>query len=89
MTKPSKKALSELIQWCDKHKFPIVGAIEINGQLVVFGNNADATLKKYKHIEMLVESKGNLSEFVVSLQKEYPSEPSLSNTLRQDRSTKH
>lgn len=89
MTEQFKKALSELIQWCDKHKFPITGAIEINGQLVVFGNNVDGSIKEHKHIKMLVENKGDLKEFVASLQKKYPSEPKLSNALLLDSATKH
>lgn len=89
MTEQFKKALSELIQWCDEHKSPITGAIEINDQLVVFGNNVNATLKEHKHIKMLVETKGNLEAFAASLQKEYDLAPSLPKVLLPNSATKH
>ena len=71
-TKKLKSAISELIQLCNQYDLPIVGSIEIDKQLVVFGNTAKGESVNYKHVKFMAENKGNLEQFLLSLRDEYP-----------------
>lgn len=67
-----KKTISELITFCNKYDLPIVGSIEIDGQLVTFGNTTQGQSLNYKHVKFMAENKGNLETFLLSLRDEYP-----------------
>jgi hypothetical protein len=83
-TKKLKKAISGLIECCNQYDLPIVGSIEIDAQLVPFGNTVQGQTLNYKHVKFMAENKGHLENFLLSLREQYPKESEKTERQKRD-----